>query len=67
MRVGARGLLRSAVRDAVFFSLPRGLLERYGSLILGVRAGGSSSSSGVARRWLTLDASRGGRCRFNEE
>ncbi|MEM0093282.1 MAG: hypothetical protein QW753_02805 [Thermofilum sp.] len=37
--VDARRLLRSAVRDAVFFSLPRGLLEWYGSLILEVREG----------------------------
>ncbi|MEM2274073.1 MAG: hypothetical protein QXD46_01750 [Thermofilum sp.] len=37
--VDARRLLRSAVRDAVFFSLPRSLLEWYGSLILEVREG----------------------------
>ncbi|MEM4666268.1 MAG: hypothetical protein QW498_03080 [Thermofilum sp.] len=39
MDVGARRLLRAAVRDAVFFSLPRSLLEWYGSLILEVREG----------------------------
>ncbi|MEM4412486.1 MAG: hypothetical protein QXO66_06540 [Thermofilum sp.] len=37
--VDARRLLRAAVRDAVFFSLPRSLLEWYGSLILEVREG----------------------------
>ncbi|MEM4445671.1 MAG: hypothetical protein QXJ21_10020 [Thermofilum sp.] len=37
--VDARRLLRSAVRDAVFFSLPRSLLEWYGSLIAEVRDG----------------------------
>ncbi|MEM1631371.1 MAG: hypothetical protein QXX83_04510 [Thermofilum sp.] len=39
MEVGARGLLRSAVRDAVFFSLRRGPLSWYGSLIAEVRDG----------------------------
>ncbi|MEM1517042.1 MAG: hypothetical protein QXW88_05930, partial [Thermofilum sp.] len=37
--VDARRLLRAAVRDAVFFSLPRSLLSWYGSLILEVREG----------------------------
>ncbi|MEM0267714.1 MAG: hypothetical protein QXV98_03735 [Thermofilaceae archaeon] len=37
--VDARRLLRSAVRDAVFFSLPRSLLSWYGSLIEEVREG----------------------------
>ncbi|MEM4898874.1 MAG: hypothetical protein QXM99_00535 [Thermofilum sp.] len=35
----ARGLLRSAARDAVFFSLRRGPLSWYGSLIAEVRDG----------------------------
>ncbi|MEM4455061.1 MAG: hypothetical protein QXT28_10140 [Thermofilaceae archaeon] len=39
LSVDARRLLRSAVRDAVFFSLPRSLLEWYGSLIEEVREG----------------------------
>ncbi|MEM4886129.1 MAG: hypothetical protein QW185_05580, partial [Thermofilum sp.] len=37
--VDARRLLRSAVRDAVFFSLPRSLLSWYSSLIEEVREG----------------------------
>ncbi|MEM4810773.1 MAG: hypothetical protein QXS92_02545 [Thermofilum sp.] len=37
--VDARRLLRSAVRDAVFFSLPRSLLSWYSSLIEEVRDG----------------------------
>ncbi|MEM2275093.1 MAG: hypothetical protein QXD46_06990 [Thermofilum sp.] len=39
MGVDARRLLRSAVRDAVFFSLRRGPLSWYSSLIEEVRDG----------------------------
>jgi len=39
LEVGAWGLLRSAVRNAVFFSLRRGPLSWYSSLIAEVREG----------------------------
>ncbi|MEM0094031.1 MAG: hypothetical protein QW753_06670 [Thermofilum sp.] len=39
MEVGVRGLLCAAVRDAVFFSLRRGPLSWYSSLIAEVREG----------------------------